>query len=177
MLGDFSLHTGDIVTLADTVRDAAGRPFSAEPLTASLRAAQKVAFDVSAVKKSMARGQRAGPTRDAFIDLSRNMLLAERVAFSAAISQTISSAATKLSPFRNDQPIQAVVDCISDICPPHIAKNLADLRLQHLKKTEAIQSGIRASKASQKAKDTSPRTWPTYVGRPGSWRRGAGKCR
>ena len=52
ILGQFTFFAGDIVVFAEYIRDAAGRQFNGEPLVAALRAAQKIAFDVSAVKKT-----------------------------------------------------------------------------------------------------------------------------
>ena len=64
----------------------------------SLRAAQKVAFDITAVRKERVRGPNSGPTRDAFIDMTRNMMLPQRMAFSAAMTQVITDVAAHLTP-------------------------------------------------------------------------------
>lgn len=51
-----------------------------------------------------------------------------------------------------------MVDCISDIFSPPIAKHLALIRLKHLTEAGTIQSGIRALMAAQWLNNTPPAT-------------------
>lgn len=72
MIGGCGFYSGDPIKRFESITDSAGRRLNGVPLVASLRAAQKVAFDIVAVKKTCPRGMRSGPSRDAFIDLSRD---------------------------------------------------------------------------------------------------------
>lgn len=148
-LGEPGLYAGDIITYAGNIKNASGRRFNDEPLVASQRAAQKIALDPSAVKKTRERGMRTGAGRDAFIYLSCSKLMAGRALFSAALTQIITRIAAMLPPFLNRHPIKAEVGCISDIFSPPVAKHLADLRRKHLKVIETLKSGIRTSSTIQ----------------------------
>lgn len=79
------------------------------------------------------------------------MKQAERSVVSAAITHVITRLAA-MSPFLNKKRIQAVVDCMNYICPPHVAKHLSEVRLKHLMETEAMQSGIRAAAGEKRLK-------------------------
>lgn len=154
MLGKSTVHVGDIIAPAGSITASDGRRFFGSPLVASLRATQKVEFDITAVKKNFfllnkARADDTAPGRDAFIDLSHNMMLPERTAFSAGLTQLIASLATRLPPFIYHKPSPDVIACIEDICPTSVSKRLAELRVKHLEKVESVQSSCRAACAIQ----------------------------
>ena len=121
---------------------------------ASLRAAQKVAFDLTAVRRERVRGKNSGPARDAFIDMTRNMMLPQRMTFSAALTQLITDVAARLDPFIDNRPNQAVIACIEDICPPGVVQRLSDMRVKNLAEAENVQSRFRAEQARQAAAAT-----------------------
>lgn len=86
LLGQFTVFSGNIFALAKNVTASDGRGFLGSPLKASLRAVQKVVFKTTTVKHHRARGEDSAPTRNAFIGVTRHMMLSERTAFSAGLT-------------------------------------------------------------------------------------------
>lgn len=125
MLGDF--HAGEIIALTNGTIDAVGRHFRGEPLVASLRVVQKIAFDICVAKKTRERGMRTGPGRDAFIDLTRSTQPDERSVFSPAPAQVITKIAARMPPFVNVQLMQSVVDACTTFAH-RTSRNTPDTR-------------------------------------------------
>lgn len=115
ILGQFSEYSGGIIALAETGSAPNGRGFFGSPLVASLCAVQKVAFDITSMKQHNAPGDDSTPTRDAFNDMLRHMILPERTALSTGLTQLITSLAAGMLPFTYHRPNQEYIACIEDI--------------------------------------------------------------